>query len=116
STCGNGVAAVTDPATGKVETVPIGQGPDTALYDPARKLAFVPAGKSGELDLFDDTPQGVKPAGTIATQRGARTGAIDPRSGRIYLPAAAYTAAADAGARPQIVPGSVVLLVVSPGK
>jgi YVTN family beta-propeller protein len=116
STCGNGVAAVTDPATGKVETVPIGQGPDTALYDPDRKVAFVPAGRSGELDVFDDTPQGVKPAGTIPTQRGARTGALDPRSGRIYLPAAAYTAPADAGARPQIVPGSVVLLVVSPGK
>jgi DNA-binding beta-propeller fold protein YncE len=116
STCGNGVAAVTDPATGKVETVAIGQGPDTALYDANRKVAFVPAGKSGELDLFDDTPQGVKPAGKIATQRGARTGALDPRSGRIYLPAAEYTAPADAGARPQIVPGSVVLVVVSPRK
>jgi DNA-binding beta-propeller fold protein YncE len=114
STCGNGVAAVTDPATGRVETVPIGQGPDTALYDPSRKIAFVPAGKSGELDLFDDTPQGVKPAGKVATQRGARTGALDPGSGRIYLPAAEYSPPADGGARPQIVPGSVVLLVVSP--
>jgi DNA-binding beta-propeller fold protein YncE len=116
STCGNGVAAVTDPATGKVETVPIGQGPDTALYDASRKIAFVPAGRSGELDLFDDTPQGVKPAGKIATQRGARTGALDPRSGRIYLAAAEYASPSDAGARPQIVPGSVVLVIVSPSR
>ena len=116
STCGNGVAAVTDPATGKVDLVSIGQGPDTAMYDPNRRVAFVPAGRSGELDLFDDTPQGVKPAGKVATQRGARTGALDPRSGRIYLPAAEYTAPADAGTRPQIVPGSVVLIVVAPRK
>jgi streptogramin lyase len=107
---------VTDPATGKVETVPIGQGPDTALYDASRKIAFVPAGRSGELDLFDDTPQGVKPAGKIATQRGARTGALDPRSGRIYLAAAEYASPSDAGARPQIVPGSVVLVIVSPSR
>jgi hypothetical protein len=115
STCVNGVAAVTDPAAGKViGSFPIGQGPDSALYDPQRRLAFVPAGKSGELDLFADTAGGVKPAGKIATQRGARTGAVDPRTGGVYLPAADYLTPATPGGKPKIKPGSVVALVVKP--
>lgn len=115
SACANGVAAVTDPAAGKVvATLPIGQGPDSAMYDPQRRLAFVPAGRSGELDVFEDTAGGVKPAGKVATQRGARTGAVDPRTGAVYLVAADYLPAAAAGGRPQIKPGSVVALVVAP--
>jgi DNA-binding beta-propeller fold protein YncE len=115
STCVNGVATVTDPAAGRVvASLPIGQGPDSALYDPQRRLAIVPAGKSGELDLFADTAAGVRPAGKVATQRGARTGAVDPATGRIYLPAADFLPPAAPGGRPQVKPGSVVALVVAP--
>lgn len=115
STCANGVAAVTDPAAGKVVAgLPIGQGPDSAIYDAQRRLAFVPAGKSGELDIFADTAAGVTPRGKAATQRGARTGALDPATGRIYLPAAEYLPAASPGERPEIKPGTVVAVVVAP--
>lgn len=117
STCVDGVVAVTDPIAGKVVAkLPIGQGPDSVLYDPKRHLAFVPAGKSGELDIFADTPSGVRPMGKIATQVGARTGAIDPATGRIYLPAAEFTPAATAGGKPQMKPGSVVALVIAPSR
>jgi hypothetical protein len=109
------VATVTDPDAGKVTaTLPIGQGPDSALYDPQRHIAFVPAGKSGELDLFGDTPNGVAPLGKVATQRGARTGAVDPVTGRVYLPAADYAPPATPGGKPQVKPGSVVAVVVAP--
>lgn len=115
STCVNGVAAVTDPAAGKVSAqLPIGQGPDSALYDSHRHIAFVPAGKSGELDLFADTVAGVKPLGKVATQRGARTGAVDPATGRIWLPAADFAPPATPGGKPQLKPGSVVALVLAP--
>ena len=115
SACANGVAAISDPATGRiVTTLPIGQGPDTALYDASRKLAFVPAGKSGELDVFADEAGGVRALGAVPTQKGARTGALDEASGRIYLVAADYDPPITAGAKPKAKPGTVVLLVVEP--
>jgi hypothetical protein len=115
SSCANGVAAVTDPVAGKVEkTLPIGAGPDTVMYDAHRRLAFVPAGRAGELDIFSDAAAGIEPAGKVTTQLGARTGALDEGTGRIYLPAAEYLPPAAPGGRPQIKPGSVVVVVVSP--
>ena len=113
SSCVNGVAAITDPLTDVVTTLPIGRGPDTVLYDAKRKLAFVPAGRSGELDIFADEATGVRALGKVDTQMGARTGALDPATGRIYLVAADYEPAIS-GARPQQKPGSVVALVVAP--
>ena len=114
STCGNGVAALTDPDALRLDrTLPIGEGPDTALYDPARRLALVPCGRSGELYLFRDGPT-VTAEGSVVTQRGARTGAIDPASGRVFLPAAEFEAPSSPGGRPQLRPGSVTLLVMAP--
>lgn len=115
SSCANGIATVTDPDAGQMTaSFPIGKGPDTALYDSTRKLAFIPAGRSGELDIFTDGPDGVRPAGSIPTQMGARTGALDEATGRVYLVAATYEAATPAGGRPKMTPGSVVVLVVAP--
>ena len=95
--------------------LPIGAGPDTVIYDSNRKLAFVTAGRDGELDIFLDKVGGVVAAGKITTQVGARTGALDEKTGRLYLPAADYTPPVQAGGRPPIKPGSVVALVVEPG-
>jgi YVTN family beta-propeller protein len=115
SSCANGVAEITNPKTLKAEsTLPIGAGPDTVMYDAQRKLAFIPAGRAGELDIFTDDAKGVHAAGKIATQVGARTGTLDEKTGRIYLPAADYLPPAAAGGRPQMKPGSVVAVVVEP--
>lgn len=117
SSCANGVAAITDPKTLKFEsTLPIGAGPDTVLYDAKRKLAFIPAGRSGELDIFRDDAKGVTAAGKLTTQVGARTGALDEKTGRIYLPAADYAPPEKPGGRPQMKPGSVVAVVVEPAQ
>ena len=48
----------------------------------------------------------------VATQVSARTIAIDPRSGRVYLPAAEYGARPAGGGRAPVVPGSFKILVV----
>ncbi len=115
SACGNGVVALTNADTLAVErTLPLGQGPDTAMYDSPRGVALVPCGRSGDLWLFEDGAGGVSPAGHVATQRGARTGALDPGTGRAYLPAADYLPPATPNGRPQIKPGSVTLVVVGP--
>lgn len=117
SSCANGVAVVTDTKRLKhIAKLPIGAGPDTVLYDARRRVAFVPAGRSGELDIFSDSAKGVNPAGKIATQLGARTAALDEKTGRIYLPAAEYAPPDKPGGRPQPRPGSVVLVVVQPGE
>ena len=114
ASCANSVVAIVDPKAGKLEkTLPTGEGSDAVIYDHARKLAFVPAGKSGDLTIFWDDAKGVKPMGKIATQAGARTGAVDEKTGKVYLAAADYLPAAGRE-RPQIKPGSVVLLQVDP--
>jgi DNA-binding beta-propeller fold protein YncE len=115
ASCANGVAALVDPATAKFDkTLPVGKGPDAVIYDHARKMAFVPAGSSGDLTVLADEAKGVRVVGTIPTQRGARTGTVDEKTGKVYAAAADYDAPATAGGRPQMKPGSVVLLEIDP--
>jgi hypothetical protein len=90
------------------------KGPDAVIYDHTRKLAFIPAGQSGDLTLFADEASGVRITGKVATQTGARTGGVDEKTGRVYLPAAEYNPPATAGGRPQMKPGAVVLVEIDP--
>jgi hypothetical protein len=114
SACANGVAALVDVRGRKViQLVPIGQGPDTALFDGKRHRFIVPCGRSGTLSLFSISGRKLTPAGTVTTEISARTAALDPKSGRIFLPAAKF-GSAQPGQRPSIVPGSAHLLVLEP--
>ncbi|MDE2411404.1 MAG: YncE family protein [Sphingomonadales bacterium] len=116
SACANGVAVVSAPAAGTVTaTLPIGRDPDAVLLDQGRRLAFVPCGGSGTLVALDiRDPDHVVVAGTVKTQTGAKTGAIDPRDGRIYLPAATIAAPKPGARRGKPIPGTFVVLVVAP--
>ena len=118
SACANRVALVIDAKSGKtLATLEIGADPDAVLVDEARGLAFIPCGGTGTLvalSLAD--PNHIAVAGVIATQRGAKTGAIDPRDGRIYLPAATLGPVAKGAKRGQPVPGSFTVLVLAPAK
>ena len=114
SACGNGVAALVDLASKTVvKLLPIGQGSDGALYDPARKRFLVPCGRSGTLVVFSVRGRQVTPAGTVTTEVGARTATLDPATGRVFLPSARFQPAQQ-GQRPAMVPGSAHLLVVEP--
>jgi hypothetical protein len=85
------------------------------LYDPARKLAFIPCGRDGVLEVIAVRgPRDVAVVQTLPTQIGARTGAVDPSTGAIYLPTAHYYL--DAGGRPATTPGTFEILVVTPAK
>jgi hypothetical protein len=85
--CGNGLAKVVDRVTGKeVASLPIGLGPDAVIYDPMRKMAFVPCGKDGVLTVISLSDRAkIAVAQTVRTQKGTRTGTIDPATGRLYL-------------------------------
>ncbi len=116
SVCDGKVMAVTDAKTGKVvASVPIGEGPDAAAFDPGKKLAFSSNGRSGNLTIVkEESANKFTVVQTVDTQRGARTMALDPQTGTIYLVTAEFEAPPQPGQRPAMKPGSFTLLVVSP--
>lgn len=113
SACGgNAVAIVSAPDGRQVARLPIGKGADGAAYDPVHHFALVPAGRDGNLTVLR---LGAKPAVVeqVPTAVSARTIAVDPSTGRAYLPSATL-APAPAGERPKAVPGTFRVLVVAP--
>lgn len=117
SVCDGKTMAVTDANTGKTLANPaIGDGPDAAAYDPARKLAFSSNG-DGTLTVVDASKDSYPVLQTLATQKGARTMSFDSATGRIYLVTAEFGPKPAATAdnprpRPAVVPGSFTVLVV----
>jgi DNA-binding beta-propeller fold protein YncE len=118
SVCDGKVMAVTDSTTGKqVALIPIGELPDAAVYDAKRGAVFSSNGEGTLTVVRQQTANDYAVAATLPTQRGARTMALDPRTGRIYLATAAFAPAPPASAaqqRPRPVPiaDSFVVLVV----
>ena len=114
SACANGQAALVDVAQRRiVALVPIGMGPDTAIWDAAGRRFLVPCGKSGTVSVVSMAG----PAPTVSevpTAKAARTAAYDPASGRLYLPAADFTPPPAPGQRPVLVPGSFRVVVMAP--
>ncbi|RZF61138.1 hypothetical protein EWE75_19230 [Sphingomonas populi] len=113
SSC-DGVATLLDPATRKVTgLITIGAGPDAVIGDPARGRLYIPSGDTGTLAVLEDRPSGVTLLKTIRTAKGARTGACDPATGKVYLPVADLTPNPNGG-KPAPVPGTFRILVVDP--
>jgi hypothetical protein len=121
STCANGHMVVVDADDGRtVVTLPIGHGSDAAAFDPERKLAFSPNG-DGTLSIVRETgADAFSPAGDLPTRPGARTMALDPATGRLFLVTAEPSAsdpapaAADGKVRRAFKPGTVTLLMLDP--
>ena len=116
--CANRVALVVDARTGKtIATLPIGDDPDAVLVDTQRGLAFIPCGGTGTLIAISIAdPANIAVVSVIPTQRGAKTGAIDPRDGRIYLPTATLASGAPGAKRGKAVPGTFTVLVLAPAQ
>lgn len=119
SACANKLMTVLDTRTGEIiATVPIGEGPDGAGYDPGAKLAFSSNGAAGTVTVVREVSPGkFEVAQTVQTQRGARTMALDETTHRLYLPTAQFgpTPAATAATprpRPAIIKDSFMVLVV----
>ncbi|MDI7775772.1 hypothetical protein [Asticcacaulis sp. EMRT-3] len=113
SACKNGFARISKADTGtEVARLPIGLHADGALYDARTQLGYVPSG-AGTLTVisFKSAP---KVLDVITTKPGARTAALDPDTGRLYLPYADYGPPEAPGKKPGIVPGTFAVLVVGP--
>lgn len=119
ASCPGGKMAVIDARSGQeTALLPIGMGTDSAAFDPARRLALSADG-DGTLGLVTETASGVRALDTMATLPGARTMAIDPATGRLFLAAATVARIETSkvpGARPRLtfVPGTLRLLVYTP--
>ncbi len=118
SVCQNKTMAVTDADSGKaVASVPIGDGPDAAAFDPQRQLAFSSNGESGTLTVVhEDDANHFTVVQNVPTQSSARTMALQP-DGDVFLSAAQFgpkpaPSADNPRARPPLVPGSFTILVV----
>jgi YVTN family beta-propeller protein len=112
SACANGKAAVVDAASHKmVKLLSIGSGPDAVIMDTARRVAMIPCGRDGTLSIV--ALDGATVVGTVKSEKGARTGALDAGDGTIYLPTAAFSPPATAGARLAAIPGSFHIAVMS---
>jgi YVTN family beta-propeller protein len=118
SVCDGKKMAVTDADNGRVVASPmIGDGPDAAAFDAQRGLALSSNGEGTLTILRQDSADSYSLLQTVTTKRGARTMALDPSTGKIYLVTADFGPRPAATAdnprpRPAILPGSFSVIVV----
>jgi YVTN family beta-propeller protein len=119
SVCDEKVMAVTDADTGKqVTKVVIGEGPDAVAFDAKRAMVFSSNGEGTLSVVTQESPDHYTVAKSVATQRGARTMALDSAHGKIYLVTADFGPPPPATAesphpRPAPLPDTFRVLVVS---
>lgn len=120
SSCRNKVLVVVNSDNGDVvATLPIGEGTDAAAFDPNRHLIFS-SNREGTLSVIAErSPTDYVPLPSVSTEFGARTMALDPQSGRIFLVAADFTVNSDVPQsdprhRYSVTPGTVRLLFLDP--
>ena len=115
SACDNNVAKAIDAKSGaEVATLKIGKGPDGVLLDAARRRAFIPAADGTLSVLVLRARDEIAIVGVVKTTAGAKTGAVDPSTGNVYLPSVKLQPPEKEGARPKPIPGSFTILVVAP--
>jgi len=112
SVCSNRVMAVVDPDAGKVVATPaIGAGSDGAAFDAGAGYAFSSNG-DGTLTIVAQSGGKWDVLENIATERGARTIAVDEKTHKLYLPTAKQGPAAPTGGRPPYLPNSFKVVIV----
>lgn len=114
SVCDNGVTKILRAADGsEVATIKTGLGSDGLIYDARRKLFFVPAARPGTLSVIAVGVGGAPELRQVVeTAPGARLGALDEKTGRIYLPSAKRGPPVPPDTWPSVVPGTFAFVVV----
>jgi hypothetical protein len=111
SVCGNRVMAVSDPDKGAVIATPaIGAGSDGVVFDPGAGYAISSNG-DGTMTIVAQSGGKYDVVENVATERGARTIAVDEKTHKVYTPTATQGQAA-AGGRAPYLPNSFKVLVV----
>ena len=111
SVCSNRVMAISDPDAGKVIATPaIGAGADGVAFDPGTGDAYSSNG-DGTLTVVQQTAGKWDVVENVATERGARTIAVDEKTHKLFLPTA-QTAPSQGAGRATYLPDSFKVLVV----
>ncbi len=86
STCDDKVMAVTDAQSGRqVARIVIGNEPDSAGFDSERGIVFSSNGDGTLTIAKQDSADSYHVLQQLPTRRGARTMAVDPASGRVFV-------------------------------
>ncbi len=116
---GDGMMIVVDANSGKiVASNPIGGGVDAAEFDPKTGLAYFSTGADGMLWIFhEESPDKYDLVQSVPTQSGARTMAVDRKTGRVYVSVAEVgprpaPSPENPRARPPVIPGTFTVLVL----
>jgi DNA-binding beta-propeller fold protein YncE len=99
--------------TGKaVTSLPIGERVDAGVFDPETKLVFCSCGDGTVAVIHQDTADKYTLVETLKTRSGSKTMALDPKTHRLFVPAADFKApAGQPNARPTMVPGTFAVLI-----
>jgi YVTN family beta-propeller protein len=117
ASCINARLLVVNAITGAVvTTLPIGKHSDAAAYDGHAKRVFSSNGDGTLSVILQQSADQYKSLADVATQLGARTMTLDPKTGRIFLVTGDYTEvdpnAKDLRKRYAVKPGSTRLLML----
>ncbi len=122
SVCSNNLMVVSNAKTGVViTTLPIGKGPDGADFDPKYKRAYSSNGEGTLTVVQEGSKDNYTVLEIFATQKGARTIAVNKKTHHIYMQSAEYDPAPEKTSdnpnpRPKIRPGTFVILDIVPVK
>lgn len=117
SACGNDTMVVSDADAGRViAAVRIGHGTDGVAFDPVRRLAISSNGEGTMTVVREESPSRFTVASTDSTERGARTIALDEKTGRAFTVTASFGPPPEPTPdrphpRPTILPGTFHVLV-----
>lgn len=113
STCGNQKMFIIDANTGKeISVLPIGAHCDGAAFDSKSGNAFASNG-DGTLTVVHQNKAGkYEVVENAISKQSARTIAVDPKTGLVYLPAAEFAPQTNPQERPEMKQGSFQVLVM----
>jgi DNA-binding beta-propeller fold protein YncE len=120
ASCGNGMLAILDSTNGHLlGTAPIGPDPDGAAFDRKTGRVFT-SNHDGTMSIVGEREPGkFVLLQTVTTAPGARTIALDEKTGHLYLPSGKFGPApaptqAAPEPRPPLIPESFGVVVVGP--
>lgn len=111
--CDNKLLMAINAANGKVVAqLPIGDRCDGVVFDRDRNIIFTSNDEGSLTAIRENGSNHFSVMGNFKTKRGARTIAIDEKTGMPFLPTANFEATNHAAGSPNMIPGAFQVLVV----